>query len=192
LWSCLGAHAAVLHLDGIARQPLPQKRSGVFDCRRAAAHPLLAGMPPYWPVPHSRANDLPEAELVAHGYRVLARSPTAGVDLFAKQWRSLFVFLQGHPEYDPLALAREYRRDVGRFARGERADHPALPEHYFDRPTEARLAAFRQRLERDRDPALLDGFPSDPGLRPGRAEDWQAAAVSLLRNWLACIADREP
>ena len=41
VWSCLAAHAAVLHLDGIERAPLPEKRIGVFDCdrlARASAH----------------------------------------------------------------------------------------------------------------------------------------------------------
>src|SRR6201994_913827 len=31
IWSCLAAHAAVKHLDGIERQRLPQKCSGVYD-----------------------------------------------------------------------------------------------------------------------------------------------------------------
>src|ERR1700731_1898648 len=36
IWSCLAAHAAVFHLDGIARHPLGDKRFGVFDCAEAA------------------------------------------------------------------------------------------------------------------------------------------------------------
>ena len=32
VWSCLAAHAAVLHADGIARRPLHEKKFGVFDC----------------------------------------------------------------------------------------------------------------------------------------------------------------
>ena len=48
IWSCLAAHAAVLHLDGIERQRLDVKCSGVYDCakvdRRLAdeGHPLAA------------------------------------------------------------------------------------------------------------------------------------------------------
>ena len=34
IWSCLAAHAAVLHLDRIERQRLPPKCSGIFDCAR--------------------------------------------------------------------------------------------------------------------------------------------------------------
>ena len=43
---------------------------------------------------------------------MLSRSPVAGADLFIKQRKSLFVFLQGHPEYDPGSLLREYQRDA--------------------------------------------------------------------------------
>src|SRR5580693_6154098 len=32
IWSCLAAHAAVLHLDGIERQRLDAKCSGIYDC----------------------------------------------------------------------------------------------------------------------------------------------------------------
>ena len=35
IWSCLAAHAAVLHLDGIERRRLPQKCSGVYECAKA-------------------------------------------------------------------------------------------------------------------------------------------------------------
>ncbi len=61
------------------------------------------------------------------GYLTLTRAPGAGVDMFVKEWLALQVFLQGHPEYDADTLAREYRRDVGRFLAGERADAPAPP-----------------------------------------------------------------
>ena len=33
IWSCLAAHAAVLHVDGIERRLLTEKCFGVFDCR---------------------------------------------------------------------------------------------------------------------------------------------------------------
>jgi homoserine O-succinyltransferase len=51
-------------------------------------------------MPHSRWNEIPEEALLACGYRVLTRSEDAGVDAFVKQRNSLFVFFQGHPEYD--------------------------------------------------------------------------------------------
>src|SRR5271155_3773798 len=39
VWSCLAAHAAVLHADGVERYPLKRKLFGTFDCALAADHP---------------------------------------------------------------------------------------------------------------------------------------------------------
>jgi homoserine O-succinyltransferase/O-acetyltransferase len=54
VWSCLAAHAAVLHVDRIERRPLVDKLSGVFDCEAVADHPLLARVGPRLRMPHSR------------------------------------------------------------------------------------------------------------------------------------------
>jgi homoserine O-succinyltransferase/O-acetyltransferase len=80
IFSCLAAHAAVLHLDGINRSPVDKKFSGVFDCVKVSDHPLLRGVAPPLRRPHSRMNTLLDEELVAHGYSVLTSSPKAGVD----------------------------------------------------------------------------------------------------------------
>ena len=45
IWSCLAAHAAVLHLDGIERQRLDAKCSGVYDCFKVADHWLTDDLP---------------------------------------------------------------------------------------------------------------------------------------------------
>ena len=101
IWSCLGAHAAVRYLDGVERRPRREKIFGIFNSVKVVEHPMLAGMQPVWRVPHSRWNDLSEYDLVARGYEVSAKSLDAGVDLFVKQFgRSLFLFIQTHPEYD--------------------------------------------------------------------------------------------
>lgn len=183
LFSCLAAHAAVLHRDGIGRRRLPAKRSGVFACRATGRHPLLAGLPDPLPVPHSRYNDLPEADLAAAGYAVLTRSEEAGVDLFVKPGPSLLVFLQGHPEYDPDSLAREYRRDLLRYRDGERADRPHPPAHYFDPEVAARLADVAGRLA----PGGQEDPP--PCHAPARAP-WPEAAAGLFANWLALVGAR--
>ena len=99
VWSCLAAHAAVLHIDGIVRRPLRDKRFGVFECERVSDHPLTATVPARLQMPHSRWNEIAEDALMTCGYRVLTRSEDAGVDAFVKQRKSLFVFFQGHPEY---------------------------------------------------------------------------------------------
>lgn len=184
LFSCLAAHAAVLHLDGIERRPLHAKHSGIYACAAAARHPLLAGAPRVVPVPHSRWNDLAEGDLASCGYTVLRRSDEVGVDLFVREGASLLVFLQGHPEYDGDSLAREYRRDVGRFLGGERPAAPVLPAHYFAPEAAARLSRFAS----DRDGRFADYPAVDPA--PPLQAAWQAEAARLFRAWLAEVARR--
>jgi len=189
LFSCLAAHAAVLHLDGIERRPLPTKHSGVYACTTVADHPVLAGMPSRVPVPHSRWNDLPEQALIDRGYRILRRSERVGVDLFVREGGTPMVFLQGHPEYDGDTLAREYRRDVGRFLDGERDTCPALPENYYADEAALCLDTFAAVARADRSPALHADFPT-MAATPPRPADWQEGAAGLFRNWLALVSAR--
>jgi len=189
IWSCLAAHAVVLHRDHIERRPLTAKCFGVYECMKETNHPLLAGGPARSLVPHSRWNDVPADALIGAGYDVLTRSPEMGVDMFAKHERSLFVFLQGHPEYEPTTLLREYRRDVGRFLRREREGYPALPRFYLDGASERSLEAFRRRALSTRDPKLLEGFPAAT-IVERLANSWHASALRLYRNWLSCLATR--
>jgi len=183
IWSCLAAHAAVLHLDGIGRRPLGHKRFGVFECAKVSDHPLTATVPARFQMPHSRWNEIPEDALTACGYRAVARSNEAGVDTFVKQRNSLFVFFQGHPEYEAGTLLREYRRDVGRFLRRERDLYPSMPRGYFDEETAKALNALRERALGDRRQELLADFPTDFVAGKVRST-WRPAAVSVYRNWL--------
>ncbi len=181
IWSCLAAHAAVLHLDGIARQRLPEKQTGVFPVERVRSHPLLVGLRAPLVVPHSRHNGLDEDALTASGYDILTRSDEVGPDLFVKQWRSLFVYLQGHPEYDEGALLGEYRRDVLRYQSGASATYPVLPQRYFPAEMADRLRAFEDAIRRD--PSTTAAFPLAG--RAGRPRRWRRAlAIGLMRNWL--------
>ena len=184
--SCLAAHAGILHMDGIARRPLGDKRFGVFECVRVSDHPLTAAAPSHLQMPQSRWNEVPEEALRACGYRVLTRSAEAGVDTFVKQGRSLFVFFQGHPEYEATTLLLEYRRDIGRFLRRERETYPPMPHGYFDEETVAALAALRERAWLDRREELLAEFPT--AMAAGKVTNtWRSTAESLYRNWLQYI-----
>ena len=87
IWSCLVAHAALLHIDGIDRNPLGEKRFGLYDCAKIRDHPIMDGIPGSVPLPHSRWNDIQESNLIARGYDVLARS-VSGPDIFAKKERA--------------------------------------------------------------------------------------------------------
>ncbi len=185
IWSCLAAHAAVLHLDGIERQRLDAKCSGVFDCAKVIDSWLTADVPSPLKVSHSRFNALNKRDLLARDYHVLTESRQAGVDIFARQRNSLFVFFQGHPEYDALSLQREYLRDITRFIAGQRATYPAIPAGYFDAATEQRLAGFQKRASAERRLPLSTALPPLT-LRPDIAAG--AAATAIFRNWLEYLA----
>lgn len=183
LWSCLAAHAAVLHLDGIERHRLPQKKSGVLTCDVKFAGAL--GLPPILTNCHSRLNELRRGDLLSNGYDVISEAAGGHVDVFAKSYyRSRFVFLQGHPEYEPDSLMREYRRDVGRFLRGERCDYPEIPENYFDTETTLRMENYRTTAERTRDPRLFDTFPK-ASVRRGLADCLAHSATVIFSNWIS-------
>jgi homoserine O-succinyltransferase len=187
LWSCLAAHAAVLHLDGIVRETLPTKCSGVFTFERVSGEDdISAGLPSLIRTPHSRRNGLSPAELEAKGYRVLTRSPRAGADIFTRRGQSLFVFLQGHPEYDGDSLLREYCRDVGRYLRGQQADYPQSPYGYFDAETERSFRALAVRARSQREARLLS-WCSEIAAAAKPARPWRAHAVALYRNWLELV-----
>jgi homoserine O-succinyltransferase len=190
VWSCLAAHAAVLHMDGIRRRLLDEKRFGVFECARSSDHALLAGVPPHIRIAHSRCNELAQDALAGCGYSILTRSAEAGVDAFVKEDKSLFVFFQGHPEYDERALLREYRRDVGRYLRRERETYPHLPRGYFDRAATAMLNVFRDVALEDRREALLERFPLGAVEARLTGAD-RAPVVRLYRNWLDHLGARK-
>ena len=190
IWSCLAAHAAALHLDGIERVPLAQKCCGVF-AHVVASHRLTAGVSRAAPIPQSRWNDLPTAALTERGYTILARSIESGAGIFVKErGRSLFVFVQGHPEYDERALLKEYQRDVARFLSGEQSHYPTMPANYFSQDVSESFEAFRAEALADPDPARLATFPfaeAAAALRRG----WGDPGVRFYRNWLAyLVAER--
>jgi len=190
VWSCLAAHAAVLHLDGIGRRRSDEKNFGVSECVRVSDHSLTEGAPSRFQVPHSRWNGLVEEELVTHGYSVLTRTAGSDVDTFVKDENSLFVFFQGHPEYDTDTLMREYRRDVGRYLRHEAETYPLLPRGYFDRSTERALSALREEAMSRRGEELFAGVGN--ALEAARIKNtWRRTAELIYRNWLQHISARK-
>jgi homoserine O-succinyltransferase len=190
VWSCLAAHAAVLHMDGIRRRRNGDKHFGIFECARVSEHPLLAGAPPRFNTPHSRWNGVDTEDLEACGYRMLAHTADAGVDSFVKDGKSLFVFFQGHPEYESDTLLREYRRDVERYLRGEASAHPSIPRGYFDHATEHALAALRENAMSGADGELCAQLAN--ALKTSAIENtWHRTAARIYRNWLEQIRARK-
>jgi|SRR5579871_798231 len=194
IWSCLAAHAAVLHLDGIRRRRLPDKRFGLFQCLPVAGHAMTAGLPARVVMPHSRWNDLSGRELTARGYEILTHSEHAGVDTFVKQNNSLMLFFQGHPEYEANTLLLEYRRDIGRYLRRERDTYPSMPENCLSPALTEALEALKYRAMRDRREELVADFPATL-VEGNSAAAWSSTASCIYRNWLRwlCAAkQRQP
>jgi homoserine O-succinyltransferase/O-acetyltransferase len=185
VYSCLAVHGVVLHKDGIERHALPAKCIGIFTQTKMVDHPLTQGLPRAFRTPHARWNEVREEDLSDCGYSVLSKSADAGVDCFVKQQKkSLFVHFQGHPEYETQSLLGEYRRDIGRFLRGENEVCPTIPKGYFDAEAEAIMIDFRARALSDRNPELLAGFPADR-LAKDIQNVWRRPGRRIYRNWLS-------
>jgi homoserine O-succinyltransferase/O-acetyltransferase len=181
IWSCLAAHAAVEHLDGVRRLRLASKCCGVFE-HSVTPHALTDGLESPLLTPQSRWNELRADALSDAGYLLLSVSNDAGVNIFVRHRRSLMVFLQGHPEYDSASLLKEYRRDVHRFLEGQSDHYPSMPRNYFGGGARQQLEAFREHVLGN-GKACPQAFPFLPkNLMPGHT--WRHGAVRFYSNWL--------
>jgi homoserine O-succinyltransferase/O-acetyltransferase len=117
---------------------------------------------------------------------------TAGVDAFVgdKSGSSLFLFFQGHSEYDTDSLLREYRRDIGRFLRGERGSCPLVPERYFSDDAAIRASDFAARAVNTRNTDLIADFPTD-ALTAGVENTWRDCAIGVYENWVDHLKHRK-
>ncbi|MGH2914554.1 MAG: homoserine O-acetyltransferase/O-succinyltransferase family protein [Solirubrobacteraceae bacterium] len=191
LLSCLAAHAGVLVFDGIERVRRSSKCCGVFHGRVCdASDPLAEGLPDTVAVPHSRANNIPEAALLRAGYRIVVGSGARGEGWSVaarERGDSLFVLCQGHPEYSTLSLLREYRRDVRRcLLAGAACEYPRLPHGYLSAEAIKTLTAFARRATGGReDPTTLwSEFPYDQ-VAGSVQNTWAGGSATLYANWLA-------
>jgi len=191
LLSCLAAHAAALLFDGIERETLAAKCSGVFVQEVRTGHRLTEGLGRLVHMPHSRLNDLPSALLQAGGYANLIESPEMNWTVAVKdRGCCAFVLVQGHPEYSTTSLLREYRRDLQRFLRGERGALPAIPVGYLDPDSHRLLESFAARaLAQPPDPEIMSEFPFE-AVAEHLVNTWQDSATRLYANWLRLIQCR--
>ena len=150
LLSCLSAHAALAVFDGIERTRLTAKCTGVFPQQADPAHPLAAGL---------GCADRPAPLPSQHGGRVggpAARATRWRCSLTAVGWSVItktvgdteVVLVQGHPEYDPSSLLREYHRDARRYVLDERDDVPCLPLDCVAPEDWDRLQRLQERIGR--------------------------------------------
>lgn len=188
LFSCLATHAALQFRYGQRRVRLPHKRWGVYAHRVVErTHPLVSNVNTLFDVPHSRLNDISREQFEAAGLHVLAESAGAGVHLAVSPDGFRQVFFQGHPEYDTISLLKEYKREVKRFASGERADYPPFPENYFGIQSRAILDEHRSRIEQALDQGCEPPAFPEAHLTARLHNTWHDTAEGVVGNWMGLI-----
>jgi len=190
LVSCLSAHGALWTFDGLPRRLLLQKCSGVFAHTVDTEHPLMAGIE-HLSLPHSRFNEVTVSDLDRAGYRALAHSGDAGWAIaVGERGGCQLLLLQGHPEYAPHTLLREYRRDVRRYLSGDQGSYPHVPTGYLAPEGVEAIEQFERHVRaRPRDPALMEDFPYDLAALHIDAR-WESAAQLFIGNWLESVRKR--
>ncbi len=189
LCSCLATHAVLKHFHGIERQPLPEKRWGVYSHRIAdTEHPLLREINTRFDVPHSRYNDISREQLEQAGLPVLVESEEGGVHMAVSPDQFRIIYFQGHPEYDTNSLLKEYKREVLRFLNGELHDPPPFPEHYFSAEA-ARIAATVRAASPSRRCGKTSRCRifSKRKLTPDLDNTWGDTAKAIIANWLGLV-----
>jgi homoserine O-succinyltransferase len=188
LCSCLATHAVLKHRHGIERQPLADKKWGVYEHRVVAGgHPLLRDINTRFDAPHSRHNDISRAQIEAAGLTTLAAGDAGGVHLATSADGIRTVYFQGHPEYDRESLLKEFRREVQGYVGGLRDTLPPLPEHYFGPQAEplAREYLAAAASARAHGTALDDNL--EEAVTGLLDNTWGDTAKAIFNNWLGLV-----
>ncbi len=188
LCSCLATHAVMQFRYGQKRRHMGFKRWGVYSHRVVdRRHPLVADVNTRFDVPHSRFNDISREQFEAAGLHVLVESAIAGVHLAVSEDHFRIVFFQGHPEYDTVSLLKEYKREVNRYAHGEREDYPPLIEGYFDLKSQAILEEHKERIMAAR--RCGQPLPDLPEslIVPTLDNTWHDTAEAVIDNWIGKV-----
>ena len=190
IWSCLAAHAAVLHRDGIKRHRIGEKLCGIFGCDKSEDHAILSGVPLRWLAPHSRHNGLSEQALSFGKYRILSRSPEAGVDMFMKEGRSLFAASKVIPNTIRVRCCANTDGTSGGSSLAPQMFIPGCHRGCSMTGASTALSALRQRALRERHRDVLAEITSVIStVTP--AHVWREAAIGIYSNWLSSLADRK-
>jgi homoserine O-succinyltransferase len=188
LCSCLATHAVLKHFHGIERQPLPEKRWGVYSHRVAEpSHPLLREINTRFDVPHSRFNDISREQLERENLTVLVESEEGGVHMAASPDQFRIIYFQGHPEYDTTSLLKEYKREVLRYLNGELHQAPAFPANYFSEKARNIARRFVREAEQAlwEDRVIPDFLEQEIG--PELDNTWGDTAKAIIANWLGLV-----
>ncbi|KOR32546.1 homoserine O-succinyltransferase [Achromatium sp. WMS3] len=188
LCSCLATHAVLESRYQQRRILQKYKRWGVFlhqVCDRS--HPLVNDVNSQFYVPHSRWNDISQAQFEAAGAKVLACSDEVGVHLAVSPDGFRIVFFQGHPEYDTISLLKEYKRELRHFIQDQIKQHPPFPNHYLLKRDQAILDEYRGYLLAAKEAKLpLPKFP-EALIVPRLQNTWHDTAEAIVGNWMGLI-----
>jgi homoserine O-succinyltransferase len=192
LCSCLATHASLELQHNQPRRHLDKKRWGVYSHRVTdKSHPLVHGINTRFDVPHSRFNQVDNAQFESAGLHVLARSKEAGVQMAVSADGFRTVYFQGHPEYDSISLLKEYKREVGLFSlaynKGEAIEYPPFPVNYFDKNTQAIFDEYQYRLIK-----AIDNMDEAPAFPEALVVDnidnsWHDTGAAIMANWMGLV-----
>ena len=190
LYSCLATHAVLGFRYGEPRRALADKCWGVFPHRVVdPTHPLVSGLSANPVVPHSRWNDVGKDQFERAGLKILMTAADGGVHLATSADGRREIYWQGHPEYDPVSLLKEYKREVDRFIAGELDDHPDAPFGIVDGVGADILAEHRGAvvfaMAHHRPPPP---FPEEQ-TTVHLGDAWRSDTVTMMGNWLASLRD---
>jgi homoserine O-succinyltransferase len=190
--SCLASHALVEMLYGVRRRGLDRKRWGVYrhyHRDRSVTHPLLRDVNTMFDIPHSRWNTLDLEDMENAGLKVLVVSCEEDVHLATSPDGFRFIFSQGHPEYDINSLLKEYKREVFRFADGERPTYPPFPQNYFNETCERlgrELERTARRLQKAGGSLSQEDFPEEE-FESQLHNTWGDSGKAVFNNWLGLV-----
>ncbi len=188
LCSCLATHALLKYKHGIDRQPLPDKRWGVYSHKVLQIdHPLLRDINTRFDAPHSRFNDISRSQLEDAGLTVLAESENGGVHMAVSPDGIRVVYFQGHPEYDANSLLKEYKRELMRYLQGNLDDLPPFPENYFSPKVVEIANRFLEIMEQANadNRTLPDTLESEAQALLDNT--WGDTAKAIFNNWLGLV-----
>ena len=120
IYSCFASHFALYHIYGIERQLIYDNNNsnykkifGVYcnSVNKHLCYELTSGMNDVVRIPHSRWGNINRTALeVIPDIDIIMENEIIGWHLAVGR-KGRDIYLQGHPEYDRLALAEEYFRD---------------------------------------------------------------------------------
>lgn len=188
LCSCLATHAILKYRHGIDRQPLPEKKWGVYSHRVSQTHhPLLRDINTRFDVPHSRFNNISRQQLESAGLKVLAESEEGGVHMAVSPDGFRVVYFQGHPEYDANSLLKEYKREALRYVNGELNLPPPFPENYLSAEAHAAAGPFLEQAARAVEQGAVMPTLLESEVEPLLDNTWGDTAKAVFNNWLGLV-----